>query len=272
MPGARNGRSGRSVVRRLTCYQIHETAPRLVPGRSDRGWMDATDKRYAYRCLPLSITNSMGWEILTPARLVAEWNGRAGLSDISITIDDPNWTAERLASSHFGHGILTFQTGYLFRTDPGIAIWARGAPNWVKDGIAPLDGVIETDWLPFTFTMNWRFTRPGCVTFEKDEPLGFITPIEYRALETIEPEIVSIMQEPALHESYRTWSEARQDLNKRLSANEPEAVKQGWQKWYPRGETPDNAPVSALHVSKLKLAEPRIKPQKTTLIDRPEEL
>src|SRR5262245_59488229 len=68
--------------------------------------------------------------------------------------------------SHFGNGVLTFPVGYLFRTDPGVAVWARGIPNYAKDGIVALDGVIETDWLCFTFTMNWQCTRPGLVVFE----------------------------------------------------------------------------------------------------------
>ena len=34
----------------------------------------------------------------------------------------------------------------------------------------PLVGLIETDWLPFPFTMNWVFTRPGRVRLEKGEP------------------------------------------------------------------------------------------------------
>jgi hypothetical protein len=41
--------------------------------------------------------------------------------------------------------------------------------NSPKDGIAPLTGVIETDWLPYPFTMNWQMTRPGSVRFDKDE-------------------------------------------------------------------------------------------------------
>jgi hypothetical protein len=244
-------------VKRLTCYRIHESAPRLVPGRPDRAWMDATDKRFAYRCLPLSIANSMGWEILTPARVVAEWNGDPGASDIAIAVDD-GWPGDQFASSHFGHGIMTFQTGYLFRTDPGVAIWARGAPNWSKDGIAPLDGVIETDWLTFTFTMNWQFTRPGRIVFEKDEPFCFITPIAYRALDEIEPEIVSIDQDPGVHASFEAWRDARLDFNRRLREDDPETVKQGWQKWYPRGEGP-GAKVAATHMSKLRVATPRIR-------------
>jgi hypothetical protein len=244
-------------VKRLTCYQIHESAPRLVAGRSDRAWMDATDRRFAYRCLPLSIANSMGWEILTPFRVVAEWNGRTGLSDIAIAADEQE--TDQLASSHFGHGILTFHTGYLFRTDPGVAIWARGAPNWPKDGIAPLDGVIETDWLNFTFTMNWQFTRPGRIVFEKDEPFCFITPIEYRALDTVEPEITSIDQDPGVRASYHSRRDARQDFNRRLQEQDQITVKQGWQKWYPRGQDPAGADVPATHLSKLRVATPRIR-------------
>jgi hypothetical protein len=52
--------------------------------------------------------------------------------------------------------VLSFHPGYLFRTDPEWAVWCRGAPNSHKDGIVALDGLIETDWLPFFFTMNWR--------------------------------------------------------------------------------------------------------------------
>ena len=174
--------------------------------------MDATDQRYAYRCLPLSIANAMGWELLSPARVVAEWNGGNGLPDITVTIDDGRWTATRLAGSHFGHGVLTFQAGYLFRTDPGVAVWARGAPNWPKDGIAPLEGIIETDWLTFTFTMNWQFTRPGRIVFEKDEPFCFLTLIEYRALEKVEPEIVRMEEEPALQKDFTAWRDARLDF------------------------------------------------------------
>ena len=35
-----------------------------------------------------------------------------------------------------------------------------GPVNTAKDGIAPLSAVVETDWLPYSFSMSWRFTRP----------------------------------------------------------------------------------------------------------------
>lgn len=229
----------------------------MIAAPADRAWMDATDRRFAYRCIPLSIANAMGWELLSPARVTAEWNGGPELADMVVTVEDPAWGEGKLASSHFGHGILTFQTGYLFRTEPGIGVWARGTPNRPKDGIAPLDGITETDWLTFTFTMNWLFTRPGRVTFEPDEPFCFMTLVGYRALEAVRPEIVPIASDPVLEAQYQAWRTSRLDFNARLASDDPAAARQGWQKFYVRGNAnPSGAVPSATHISKLNLAEP----------------
>jgi Family of unknown function (DUF6065) len=240
---------------KLTCFQITEVAPRIVSGRPERDWMDSTRARYAYRCLPLTIANSMGWELLSPVKVTAEWNGGPELADIVIDAGDWPWV---FAQSHFGHGILTFQTSYLFRTGKGVGLWARGVPNLFKDGIAPLDGIIETDWLEFTFTMNWMFTRPGRVTFEKDEPFCFITPVGYHALDELEPEIVPITADPELTARYQNYAELRADFTAQLARNDPETVKKGWQKWYMRGENPSGDGRSPIHISKLRVPEPRI--------------
>ena len=123
--------------------------------------MDATDQRYAYRCLPLSIANASGWEILAPVAFEATWRGTDARDAVTIRSREDEARARRLATSHFGHGILTLHTGYLFRTSPGWALWVRGSPNTAKRNLVPLEGVVETDWLDFPFTMNWRFTRAG---------------------------------------------------------------------------------------------------------------
>ena len=130
--------------------------------------MDATNQRFAYRCLPLNIANAYGWEVLCNAGFLAMWWGGEGLDSIVIE-PDPGTIAP--AISHFGHGILTFHLPCLFSTEPGAELMVQGPINRPKDGIAALSGVIETDWSPYSFTMNWMFTRPGTpVRFEKGEP------------------------------------------------------------------------------------------------------
>src|SRR5215510_14131142 len=105
---------GRKRVKKLICYRISANAPAIVPARSERAWMDATRQRFAYRCLPLTIANSMGWEILCPIAITAEWNGGPEIEDLTVNVEDAD-QAGRYAESHFGHGVLTFQTHYLFR-------------------------------------------------------------------------------------------------------------------------------------------------------------
>jgi len=131
---------------RLVVYAITDPVPALRPAAHERPWMDASRERFAYRCLPLAAANSHGWEILCPFDFAATWNDGDGLHDIIIG------AAEELRGrlhSHFSHGILTFDVGYVFRTEPNVNLWVTGAVNRPKDGIAPLSGLIESDWIPY---------------------------------------------------------------------------------------------------------------------------
>ncbi len=50
--------------------------------------MDAFQDRHPYRCLPLTMANSSGWEILCPIGLTIEWNGGLMEDGIKITGDE----------------------------------------------------------------------------------------------------------------------------------------------------------------------------------------
>ena len=65
--------------------------------------------------------------------------------------------------SHFSHGVITFHTRLpVPHAQPGWSMWTvSGPPNHIKDGVQPLTALVETDWLPFPFTMNWIFTPAG---------------------------------------------------------------------------------------------------------------
>ena len=220
----------------LDCYRIYSTAPRIVPGRSRREWMDAFADRHPYRCLPLTMANSTGWEILCPIDIEIEWNGGEMEDAIRITSSAGDAAVASFASSHFRRGIVTMHTGHLFRTPPGWGVWCQGAPNWPKDGIAPLTGLIETDWLPFPFTMNWQMTRPGKVRFEKDEPFCFMNIMAHHQLEDVQPELHQLDDNPELKAEFDAWAASRSDFNKRLNDREEGAMKDRWQRHYMRGK------------------------------------
>ena len=244
---------------KLECFSTNARPPEIVPGRPQRDWMEHFAGRHPYRCLPMTMANTTGWEILCPFDFTAEWNGNPHQNDLTLR---PNQSAPdfgEMVQSHFAYGILTFHTGYLFRTPPGWSMWAMGPPNHLKDGIAPLAGLVETDWLPFPFTMNWKFTRPGRVTFRKGEPFCFLTLTQDRLLEEFEVTRRSLESEEELRDQYLAWHKQRSDFNSKLFQRDPEAVKEAWQRFYFKGELPDDAgPAPKDHVNKRRLKAPRL--------------
>ena len=241
----------------LDAYKIHDGfAPEFLPARSRRPWMDDTIDRVPYRCLPMTIANATGWELNCPFTIDISWDGGAAKEAIKISSPDKEAHIAGVAESHFQNGIVTFHTGYLFRTPPGWAIWAMGPPNWPIDGISPLSGLIETDWLPFTFTMNWQMTRPGTVRFNKGDPFCFLTLSEHRRLEDVQPKIKMLAANKQLHREYSEWRDSRSDFNAKLERLEKTTLKQGWQRHYMRGEKVTDKDIKSKHNTKRVLKKP----------------
>lgn len=213
--------------------------------------MDQTANKFAYRCLPLNIANSHGWMILNPVAFTATWSGGATTDSLSVQ----GWDADApcLARSHFGAGILTFSINALFRTEPGYNLMVVGPINSPKDAIQPLHGIVETDWAPFTFTMNWKFTRKGKpISFERGEPFCMLFPVKRGLLEEVEPEFRKLEEDPDIQQKYRAFAESRARFHQDLRVPGSSAELQGWQKDYFRGLS-ELASAPNDHQTKLRL-------------------
>jgi Family of unknown function (DUF6065) len=229
----------------------------MVPGQTRRQWMDESQDRFAYRCLPLTIANGSGWELLSPCDFEATWDGGKEITSIKVRCLDDFKHFGRVVMSHFGEGVLTIHTGYLFRTNPGVGMLVRGAPNFPTDGIQALEGLVETDWLAFPFTMNWIFTRPGTVVFNKGDPVAFLCPVVHAALERSQPVIRSIDAAPKLKGEYQAWSKSRETFIKGLDEQDPTVVKQGWQRNYMQGRAHSGEKMPT-HMTQRKLKKPQL--------------
>jgi hypothetical protein len=259
--------------RRLIAYELLQAADMpLTSAAVDRAWMDATHQRAAYRCLPLAIANQVGWTLPSPATFTAYWDGGIGKENVQIRFEPPQadpfavimvsmedpppvvYNDTRI-TSHFGNGVVTFSIPYLFRTPRGINLWVKGPTNYIKDGVQPLEGIVETDWLPATFTMNWKLTRPHYpVRFERGEPICMVLPIPRGLSEEMEPRYVPLDANPELAREYREWEKSRSAFNAALAVEHPEAVKRGWQRDYMKGRTVSGAQAEQ-HQTRLQLRE-----------------
>jgi hypothetical protein len=235
-------------------YEIHRNhGMPIVPAPIERDWMEETDARFAYRCLPLVVANQSGWLILCPSSFSSRWNGGPHIDDVRLRF--PRGRRDGRIMSHFGCGVLTFSLPYLFRTPPGINLWVKGPSNWIKDGIQPLEGIVETDWSPATFTMNWRHTRPNwTVRFKAGDPICMVVPVPRGLPDGLEPRRLPLAKNKRLRSQYRVWMRERGQFLNDLMRGEPEAVRRGWQRDYFLGRAPDGRQFGD-HQTRLGLKE-----------------
>jgi uncharacterized protein DUF6065 len=241
---------------RLTAYCTNPSPSlRLRPAWRERAWMEATDRRFANRCLPLLIANQAGWFLVSDQTVRVIWTG--GRSAASLRVELLRGIPPCCAISHFGHGILTWHVPFVFRTPPGYNLLVRGPANWPKDGACALEGSVETDWSYATFTMNWQLTRRRhAVTFEAGEPIAMLVPHRRQELEAFQPELRDISSDPEIREHYEEWAEDRAWFNDLLRRPGSAEQKRGWEKHYFQGRTPsdDEGPMAG-HQTKLTLRE-----------------
>jgi Family of unknown function (DUF6065) len=238
-------------------YDIYGTTDMpLTTAPVDRAWMDAADQHFAYRCLPLAIANQSGWLIHNPATFSVWWDGGPQIENLQVhfgsapsspwsfsidsqTVARGTTVADPRITSHFGSGVLTFSIPFVFRTPPGINLWVKGPSNYYKDGVYPLEGIVETDWLPATFTMNWKITRPHhSIRFERGEPICMVVPVPRGLCESLDPIRKPLADEPKLQQEFQEWTASRAQFLINLAKRDPETIKQGWQKDYNKGLTP----------------------------------
>jgi len=233
----------------LTAYVIDGHTLDIRPAPREREWMDATEQHYAYRCLPLDMANAHGWELLCQTGFAAHWDGGDGLDAVRV---EPDPGTQAPALSHFGYGVLTFHVPCLFRTSPGVELLATAPLNRPKDGIAGLSGLVETDWSPYPFTMNWKFTRPGTVRFQAGEPFCHLLPLGRPLLQEVSARWRPLSEDADLHAQYQAWVGSRARFLRELPEPESEAAREQWQRSYFRGVDLHGCPAPG-HRTRLRL-------------------
>jgi hypothetical protein len=146
----------------------------LRPSPQRRQWMN--ENPHAYHCLPLVIANQWGWQVLCPIDVTVTWDGTPGIAGLRVECDHKFTNSIK---SQFGSGIVTFSPPWLFRTPPGWDLYVKGPSNRWKANCVPLEGVVETWWLNYTFTLNWKLVEPGTVAFSKGESLAQLVPVPH---------------------------------------------------------------------------------------------
>lgn len=225
---------------------------RIEAGSKDREWMDHTQSKYAYRCLPLTIANQHGWAVYLNGPVSFVWNGGNELADVKVINDTVHNT-----HSVFGNGIVTFHILHLIKLPENYNLYISGAPNFIKPGIQPLTGIYEADWAPYSFTMNWKITEPNrIITFNRQDPICFFFPVPRGLVEEFSFEFDDLSNYPEMFKHHQEFSESRRKFLNMSGEDRVNETGATWQKHYFQGKYPDGSKCPFSHQTKLDLNEP----------------
>ena len=238
----------------LTAYQyLDQRDFVLEPAPAQRDWMHDTIGKAALRCLPLTIANQAGWVVRSPCTFKAKWTARKA-EPSSLVVSFPEKKDEVYAShikTNFGLGVITMVLPWMFRTSPGYGLWVHGPVNHLRGDAIPLQGLVETDWLPSPFTMNWKILKPKIdVWFKKGDPLCMLTPFPIGMLEDVEPTMRLISDNKEVEAGFLEAAERRRRTNQTGAPARGE-----FELGYIRGDALKEGESEVQHRTNLKLAD-----------------
>ncbi len=166
-------------------------------GQSKRDWFDPN----FYYCLPLNIGNQYGFAIRSMSDVELFWGGRKDADSLIIKINGEK-SNHQFYGNDFGHGILTVQNSFHFKTPPGINLMTIQPPNFFIPGLSAMTGVIETDNIRRDFTFNIKITEKNKpIKIKKGDMIAAFIPIPRNFVENFTLESVFDVFPKELHDS-----------------------------------------------------------------------
>jgi glycosyltransferase involved in cell wall biosynthesis len=160
---------------KIKATPLYNRAAEILPSPGDRAWVRESGLEGAG--LALESVNDKGWDLVCPCAFEATWNGGPSAEDIEIRLEGPQDDGPAFVQSQHGNGRLTFHPGHQFQVEGEHLLWMRGPVNRPKDGLQPLESIVDTSLLPRVLAVQWQFTRPNRpIRFEKGEPYATLLP------------------------------------------------------------------------------------------------
>ena len=192
---------------KLFLKKTHQTSPEINQSRFNREWMDNTYNKHAYQCLPMTVANVYGWEIVMEEDLVVQWDGG---NTPPIILSGEITSSGRVQAISSIIGMISINMGWVINTEDGYNTWVTGSPNYFVDGATPLTATLPSYWWPDESQMNWKITKIGePVTFAAGTPFCFFNIYDNSILENTEIVTSNLWDDKELMESRVRYGELK---------------------------------------------------------------
>lgn len=159
---------------KFRAYRLSEHSAKIEQLSATRDWMDATQDKHAYMCLPLNLTNRLGWGISFDEDLSFIWDGITDTTPDHVKVLE----GSKYLSTTRGNATISFNTSLLVKTDSDTTTLTMPVPNlFVKEAQCYTD-LISTSFYEHSLPVAWRITEPNVeITIPAGQPVAAILPI-----------------------------------------------------------------------------------------------
>lgn len=178
--------------------------------KPNRDWMDSSIDKHAYKCLPVTLANCLGWSFSIP-------------EDISFVLHSSTDTVEILSGSKYSsvdrtNGTISFISGLTIQSDSPTSLLIMPVPNQFIDGISPFTSVVNTSVLKAPIPSAWKITSyDKKITIKSGTPIAAIIPI---SLTTLQETMFELMELPLDDEHFKYIDEYRKKFTEIISNGE----------------------------------------------------
>lgn len=197
----------------------NRNAINIEPTTLRRDWMDETWQQHAYRCFPLQLGNTIGYQLSLPVDLKFRWNGIFNESGDNVEV----LSGRKYIYTTRGHATISIKTGITFKTPENITMLQIPAPNFFNPDYQAFTTLVSTSWYYQELPSAIRI-----LSFNKDivikagEPYATLIPISLGQLQNIELELKDYV-----------YTEKDAEYNNRRNDAFEEIRKQNkWTDWY----------------------------------------
>jgi hypothetical protein len=193
----------------IQAYKISLNSANIFQLPVKRDWMDETFDAHAYKCFPITLTNSLGWGLSFPEDISFIWDGISDSSPNHVKI----LSGEKYCYTERGNATISFRTGLILKTNEDVTLLQMPAPNMFIEGIQSFTALISTSFFNSEFPCALRITKPNSIiTIKANQPIISIIPLNLKSINNSEIKFENISKMPKQKFNNNEYSKFVQEI------------------------------------------------------------
>lgn len=203
------------MTKKINIYRMGQYSADVDQIKVKRDWMDNTWEGHAYKCFPVTLTNSLGIGISFPEDIEFIWDGVSDTRGEHVKV----LQGEKYVFTGRANATISFNTGLVFKTDENTSILHMPVPNQFIDGTQAFTTIISTSFFNNPIPVAWKITKANVpILIPAGTPVIALVPISISDITDCDIDLYEDSSEYFTQEYFdnnKKYGDKAQEINQR---------------------------------------------------------